>query len=151
MQVILLDKVENLGALGDLVDVKPGFARNFLIPQGRAKMATPSNIEAFEATRAALEAAAKERIQAAEALREQLQGKTVLIEANAGGEGKLFGSVGAADIAEAIQAQLGVELDRRVVRLADGVIRATGEFEIGLHLHAEVDAELSLAVRGIEQ
>ena len=146
MDVILLDNVGSLGVLGDRIDVKPGYGRNFLIPKGKAVPATQENIEKFEARRAELEAtvaaaqeAAQKRAQAIEAL-EQVQ-----ITATAGEEGKLFGSVGTRDIAEALVAA-GCETDKSEVRLPDGVIRELGEYEIMIQLHAEVVTTVNLAV-----
>lgn len=146
MDVILLDNVGSLGVLGDRIDVKPGYGRNFLIPQGKAVPATQENIEKFEARRAELEAtvaaaqeAAQQRAQAIEAL-EQVQ-----IAATAGEEGKLFGSVDTRDIAEALVAA-GCETDKSEVRLPDGVIRELGEYEIMIQLHAEVVTTVNLAV-----
>ncbi len=145
MEVILLDKVENLGNLGDQVKVKPGYGRNYLIPKGKAKPATPENIKYFEERRAELEKAAAEALQAAEQRKAQLEGLTVTINAKAGDEGKLFGSVGTADIAEAVTAA-GVEIGRHEVRMPEGPIRSTGEYEIELHLHSDVDATVQVVV-----
>lgn len=149
MEVILLEKVENLGGLGDQVKVKAGYGRNYLIPQGKAKPATPENVKIFEERRAELERAAQERLSAAEARRDQLKGLTVTIKAKAGDEGKLFGSVGTADIADAVTAA-GVEVERQEVRLPEGALRATGEYEIELHLHTDVDATVAVVVEGEE-
>ena len=149
MDVILLSKVENLGNLGDRVAVKPGFARNFLIPTGKATSATPENIQRFEERRAELEAAAAELLSAAEARRDQLDGKEITISARVGDEGKLFGSVGAADIADAVTAA-GVAVERREVRLPNGAFRNTGEFDVELHLHTDVDATIKLTIEGEE-
>ncbi|WGZ93558.1 MAG: 50S ribosomal protein L9 [Candidatus Thiothrix putei] len=145
MQVILLKKVENLGALGNVVSVRPGYARNFLIPQGKAKMATKANMEAFEARRAELEAEAEAILAAAQARRDQLADMVLTIKGKAGNEGKLFGSVSNIEIAEAIQAA-GIEIERREIRMPDGAIRHLGEFEIGIHLHAEVDTAIKVVV-----
>lgn len=145
MEIILLKKVENLGALGSVVSVRPGYARNFLIPQGKAKMATKANVAEFEARRAELEVEATEALAAAEARKAQLAEMVLTIKANAGSEGKLFGSVSNIEIAEAIQAA-GVEVERREIRMPDGAIRHLGEFEIGLHLHTEVDATIKVIV-----
>jgi large subunit ribosomal protein L9 len=147
MDVILLQKVENLGNLGDKVKVRPGYGRNYLIPKGKAKPATPENIKEFEARRAELERAAAESVAAAESRKAQLEGLEVTIAAKAGEEGKLFGSIGTTDIAEAITAA-GVEVDRHEVRLPQGPIRAVGEYEIELHLHTDVDATVKLIVAG---
>ncbi|MHB8473828.1 MAG: 50S ribosomal protein L9 [Gammaproteobacteria bacterium] len=145
MEVILLQKVENLGNLGDKVKVRAGFGRNFLIPQGKATTATPANVAKFEARRAELEKSAAETIAAAQARAAALEGLTVTIAAHAGDEGKLFGSVGTSDIAEAVTAQ-GQELAKHEVRLPAGPFRHTGEFEVELHLHTDVNAKLKLII-----
>lgn len=145
MEVILLQKVENLGALGNVVSVRPGYARNYLIPQGMAKMATKANIEAFEARRAELEAQAAAALAEAQARRDQLADMVVTVKAMAGNEGKLFGSVSAIEIVEAIRAA-GVNVERREIRLPQGPIRHLGEFEVGVHLHSEVDATIKVIV-----
>ncbi len=145
MEIILLEKVENLGNLGDKATVRPGYARNYLIPQGKAKYATPENIAEFEARRAELEMAAADALIAARARQEKLEGLEITVTAKAGGEGKLFGSVGAADIAEAVTAA-GVEVQKREIRLPEGPLLQTGEYEIGLHLHSEVNATVKLTV-----
>lgn len=145
MEIILLEKVENLGNLGDKATVRPGYARNYLIPQGKAKYATPENLAEFEARRAELEMAAADALIAARARKEKLEELELSITAKAGGEGKLFGSVGAADIAAAVTAA-GVEVQKREVRLPEGPLRQTGEYEIGLHLHFEVNATIKLTV-----
>ncbi|APZ42766.1 50S ribosomal protein L9 [Acidihalobacter ferrooxydans] len=145
MEIILLEKMENLGGLGDRVRVKSGYARNYLIPQGKAKYATAANIAEFEARRAEIEKAAAEVLAAAEARAERFADLVVTITALAGSEGKLFGSIGTQDIADAVTAA-GVELERREVRLPEGAIRQTGEYEIAVHLHADVNAALKLVV-----
>lgn len=145
MQVILLEKISNLGDLGETVSVKPGYGRNYLIPTGRAVPATKPNIEAFEARRAELEKAAAEKQAAAEARKAQLEGLHVTIARKAGDEGRLFGSVGTADIAEAITAA-GVEVERQEVRLDEGALRVLGDFEVGVHLHTDVDATVKLSI-----
>ncbi|UJS23456.1 50S ribosomal protein L9 [Thiothrix winogradskyi] len=145
MQVILLKKVENLGTLGDVVSVRPGYARNFLIPQSKAKMATKANLEAFEARRVELEAEAEAILAAAQARRDQLSELVLTIKGKAGNEGKLFGSVSNIEIAEAIQAA-GIQIERREIRMPDGALRHLGEFEIGVHLHAEVDTTIKVVV-----
>ncbi|OQX11710.1 MAG: 50S ribosomal protein L9 [Thiothrix lacustris] len=145
MQVILLKKVENLGALGNVVSVRPGYARNFLVPQGKAQMATKANLAAFEVRRAELEAEAEAILAAAHARRDQLAEMVLTIKGKAGNEGKLFGSVSNIEIAEAIQAA-GIEIERREIRMPDGAIRHLGEFEIGVHLHAEVDTTIKVVV-----
>jgi large subunit ribosomal protein L9 len=145
MEIILLKKVENLGALGSVVNVRPGFARNFLIPQGKAKMATKANMAEFEARRAELEAEAAEVLAAAEARKAQLEGMVLTIKAKAGNEGKLFGSVSNHEVADAINAA-GVAVERREIRMPDGALRHLGEFEIGLHLHTEVNATVKVVI-----
>lgn len=146
MEVILLDNVGSLGGLGDRVDVKPGYGRNFLIPQGKAVPATPENVEKFEARRAELEAAAAATLEAAQKRAEGIQALDQLqIAATAGEEGKLFGSVGTRDIAEALTAA-GCETDKSEVRLPDGAIRELGEYEIMIQLHAEVATTANIAI-----
>lgn len=145
MEVILLEKVENLGDLGDKVTVRSGYGRNYLIPQGKAQRATAENLAEFEARRAELERAAAEVLAAAQGRQAQLEGLEVTITANAGDEGRLFGSIGTADIADAVTAA-GVEVFRQEVRLPDGPLRAIGEYEIDLHLHSDVDAQVKIIV-----
>ena len=146
MEIILLEKVENLGGLGDKVRVKSGYARNFLIPKGKAKYATAANIAEFEAKRAELEKAAAEAVAVAQARAGQLEGLVAELGAHAGSEGKLFGSIGTQDIADAVTAA-GVPVERREVRLPEGAIRQTGEYEITLHLHSDVNAMIKLVVK----
>jgi len=145
MEVILLEKIGKLGALGDKVNVKAGFGRNYLIPQGKAVSATAANVARFEERRAELEAAAAEALATATARGEALEGKEVTITATAGDEGKLFGSIGARDIAEAITAA-GAEVEKSEVRLPNGVLRNIGEYEIVVQLHAEVSATVNLKI-----
>ena len=145
MEVILLEKVENLGSLGDRVHVKPGYGRNFLIPSGKATPATEEHIKAFEARRAELEKTAAEALSEAEARRDRLGEMVITIKAKAGDEGKLFGSIGTADIAAAIVAE-GVEVERSEVRLPEGAFRQLGEYTIQLHLHTDVNTELTLVI-----
>ena len=149
MEVILLQKVDNLGGLGDKVKVKSGYGRNYLIPHGYAKPATPENVAEFEARRAELEKAAAETLAAAEARKTKLDGQTVTITSKSGGEGKLFGSIGTVDIAEAATAA-GFEVERKEVRLPEGPIRVTGEHEVELHLHADVNATIKVVIIGEE-
>ncbi len=146
MEVILLEKIKNLGDLGDRVKVRPGYGRNYLIPQGKAVPATPENIKRFEERRAELERQAAEARAAAEARREKLEGLEVTIPARAGQEGKLFGSVGTQDIAEAVTAAAGIEVERREVLMPEGPIRQTGEYEIELQLHSDVSAMVRIVV-----
>ena len=145
MEVILLEKVENLGSLGDRVNVKSGYGRNFLIPSGKATPATEEHIKAFEERRAELETAAADAQGMAEARREKLVGMSVTIQARAGEEGKLFGSIGTADIAEAIAAA-GVEVQRSEVRLPEGAFRQVGEYSVLVHLHTDVNTEITLVI-----
>jgi large subunit ribosomal protein L9 len=145
MEVILLERVENLGNLGDRVHVKAGYGRNFLIPGGKATPATEEHIKAFEARRAELEKTAAEALAAAESRRDKLAGMAVTIKAKAGEEGKLFGSVGTADIADAISGA-GVEVERSEVRLPEGAFRQVGEYKVLLHLHTDVNTEIDLAI-----
>ena len=145
MQVILLETVENLGKLGDTVKVKPGYARNFLLPQGKAMPATKENLAEVEAHRAELERQEAEALNAARARAEQLEGREVTVVRKAGDEGKLFGSVGPADIAEALSRD-GVEVERQEIRLPADTIRQTGDYSIGVHLHAEVETAVTLHV-----
>jgi len=145
MEVILLQKIENLGALGDKVTVKSGYGRNYLVPTGRAVSATKDNLEAFEARRAELKKKAAEAQTAAEARKAKVEELSVSISRKAGDEGRLFGSVGTADIAEAATAA-GVEVAKREIRLPEGPFHHTGEFEVTIHLHTDVDAILKLAV-----
>ena len=145
MEVILLEKIENLGAMGDRVSVKPGYGRNFLIPQGKAAPATAENIAEFEARRAELEKSATESLAAAAARRDQLDGMTVTLKANAGEEGKLFGSVGTADISHALN-EAGVAVEKHEVRLPMGAYRQTGEYDVLLHLHTDVNVTVKLVI-----
>ncbi len=145
MNVILLDNVENLGRIGDLVKVKPGYGRNFLLPQGKAALATPDNIKAMEAKRAELEKAAAEELAEAKARHKVINGMELVIAANAGSEDKLFGSVGPVDIEKAFE-KVQVEVQRSQIRMPDGPIHSLGEFEIGVHLHPDVDAEIKVRV-----
>jgi large subunit ribosomal protein L9 len=145
MEIILLEKIANLGAMGEKVNVKPGFGRNYLIPQGKAAPATAENIAEYEARRAELEKAAAEALAAAEARRELLVEKVITIISKAGDEGKLFGSVGTADIAHVITEQL-VAVERHEVRLPDGAFRVIGEHDVQLQLHTDVDVIVKLLI-----
>lgn len=150
MQVILLEKVRNLGELGDSVSVANGYGRNFLLPQGKAVPATKDNVEKFEARRAELEAKAAEVLSAAQARAAQIAELNVSIEAHSGDEGKLFGSVGTKDIADAVSAA-GVAVEKNEVRLPNGALRNTGEFEVEIHLHTDVNATLKLTIVAQEE
>lgn len=145
MNVILLDKVENLGDVGDLVTVKPGFGRNYLLPKGKAALATPDNVAEFEARRAELEKAAAGELESARQRADLIRGMELVIPANIGPEGKLFGSVGPVDIAAAFE-KVGVEANRSEVRMPEGPIHEAGEYKIGMHLHSEVDVEITVRV-----
>jgi large subunit ribosomal protein L9 len=145
MNVILLENVENLGRIGDLVKVKPGFGRNFLLPQGKAALATPENMKQVEARRAELEKAAAEELNKAKERARAIDGVELVIVANAGTEDKLFGSVGPVDIAEAFAA-VQIEVERSEVRMPHGPIHELGEFEIGVHLHSDVNATVTVRV-----
>lgn len=146
MQVILMDKVVNLGGLGDVVKVKEGYARNYLIPQGFAKRATAENMKVFEARRAELERIAAEKLAAAQAKAAKLEGLKVEISRKAGVDGRLFGSVSPADVAEAVTAQ-GVEIDKSAVRLPE-LLKTIGEFVIEVSPHADVVASVTVVVVG---
>ncbi len=145
MQVILLEKIGKLGNLGDQVNVKSGYGRNFLIPFGKAVPATEANVATFEARRAELEAAAAEKRAEAEARAAKLAEVSATIEANAGEGGKLFGSIGTRDIAEAITAA-GVEVNKSEVRMPEGPIREIGSYEIAIQVHSDVVQNVALAV-----
>jgi large subunit ribosomal protein L9 len=149
MEIILLQKVDNVGGIGDLVRVKSGYARNYLIPQGKATLATPENKAKFELRRAELEAKAAAEVAAAQARAKKLEGLVLKIEMQAGAEGKLFGSVGTVDIAEAIAKQ-GVEVERSEIRLPDGPLRTVGDHQIDLHLHTDVNVEIKVVIEAAE-
>ncbi len=147
MQVILMDKVVNLGSLGDVVKVKEGYARNFLIPKGFAKRATPENMKVFEARRAELEKLAAEKLAGAQAVAAKLEGMKVEITRKAGVDGRLFGSVSPGDVAEALTAQ-GVATDKSAVRMPDGLLKAVGEFVLEVSPHADIVANVTVVVVG---
>ena len=147
MEIILLEKVDNVGGIGDRVKVKSGYARNYLIPKGKATLATPDNIAKFAARRAELEAKAAGELAAAKARAAKLEGQVIRIKAQVGAEGKLFGSVGTVDIAEASE-KLGVEVERSEVRMPDGPLRVVGEHEVELHLHTDVNVTIKVIVEG---
>lgn len=150
MEVILLENIENLGSLGDKVSVKSGFARNFLVPQGKAKVATAANLAEFEARRAELEKAAADALGGAQTRQQAIEALGVLeITAKVGSEGKLFGSIGNADIADTISAA-GVAVEKREVRLPDGPIRTTGEHSIDIHVFTDVNCSVTISVIGEE-
>lgn len=145
MEVILLEKVGRLGTVGDKVTVKSGFGRNFLLPQGKAITATATNIAEFEARRNELEATANDKLVSAKARAEQLVELVVTIKANAGDEGKLFGSIGARDIADAITSA-GVKVAKSEVKLPEGTLRDTGEYDVDVQLHVDVIQPVKLVV-----
>jgi large subunit ribosomal protein L9 len=149
MQIILLQKVQNLGDLGEIVNVKPGFARNYLIPQGKASMASESNIKSFEERKSELVAKEKDSLAAANARAESIEGLEITISSNASPEGKLYGSIGPREIAEKLTAS-GFPVDKSEVVMSIGVIREVGEEEIELSFHADVNAKFMLTVEGIE-
>lgn len=147
MQVILLERVANLGALGDVVKVKEGYARNFLIPHGKARRATEAALKEFEGRRAELEAAQAAKLGAAQALAEKLNGLTVQIGAKAGVDGRLFGSVTNVDIAEALD-RVGHKVERAQIRMPQGPLKQVGEHKLTIALHTDVTAEITVAVSG---
>ena len=147
MQIILLEKIANVGDLGDVVKVKDGYARNFLIPHGKAKRATPDNLQAIEARRADLEKAAGEKLATAQALAEKLEGSTLRIAQKAGVDGRLFGSVTNVDVVEALKAQ-GVNVERSMVRMPSGPLKQVGEHPVSIALHTDVTAHVTVNVVG---
>jgi large subunit ribosomal protein L9 len=147
MQIILMDKVINLGNLGDLVKVKDGYARNFLIPRGMAKRATPAAKAEFEARRAELEKAAAEKLAAAQALADKLTGTVVEIARKAGVDGRLFGSVTNADIAEGLKAK-GFDIEKAAVRMPNGPLKTVSETQLDVALHTDVLAQITVQVKG---
>jgi len=147
VQIILLEKITNVGNLGDVVKVKNGFARNYLIPQGKAKRATPENLKAIEAKRADLEAAANAKLNAAQAMAEKLEGINVRITQKAGVDGRLFGSVTNVDVVDALKAQ-GIEIEKAMVRMPEGPLKHVGEFPLTVAPHSDVVAHSSVTVVG---
>jgi large subunit ribosomal protein L9 len=145
MDIILLQKVANLGNIGDRVKVKSGFGRNYLLPHGKATLATPDNVKRFEARRAELEKAAHEHLSSAEQRAEALKEYKLVIPSKAGTEGKLFGSIGTADIAEAAT-KAGIKIERSEVRLPNGALRTVGDHSVVLHLHADIDVPLAVTI-----
>jgi large subunit ribosomal protein L9 len=145
MEVILLQKVANLGNIGDRVKVRSGFGRNFLLPEGKATLATPDNIARFEARRVELERLAREHLGSAEERAAAMKDFKLTIRAKAGTEGKLFGSIGTSDIAEACS-QAGFKVERSEVRLPSGPLRMVGEHQVTLHLHADIDVPLHVTI-----
>jgi large subunit ribosomal protein L9 len=147
MQIILLEKIGNVGNLGDVVKVKEGYARNFLIPQGKAKRATPENLKAIEAKRAELEATANEKLEAAQALSTKLEGMTITVSQKAGVDGRLFGSVTNTDVVEALKSQ-GVEIEKSMIRMPSGPLKQVGEYPLTVALHTDVTAHITVGVKG---
>ncbi|MBU2862589.1 50S ribosomal protein L9 [Reinekea marina] len=145
MEVILLEKVGKMGVLGDTVNVKSGFARNFLFPTGKAVVATADNVKLFEDRRAELMKAEQEKLASAQARADQLAEVELTVTANAGDEGKLFGSIGPRDVADLVSAT-GVEIEKSEVKMPQGPIRAVGEYQIAVQLHPEVTSEIHLIV-----
>jgi len=145
MDVILLEKIENLGDLGDKVSVKPGYARNYLIPKAKAKYATAENLKEFEEKKEELEKAAKENLEKALVRKEKIDGITIKIFAEANEEGQLFGSINAYEIEKKLQED-GQEVSRSEIRMPDGAIKNIGEYAITIHLGAEIDAIINLIV-----
>ncbi|MBK7116545.1 MAG: 50S ribosomal protein L9 [Proteobacteria bacterium] len=150
MDVILLEKVANLGNLGDRVAVRSGYARNFLLPKGKATLATPANVAKFETRRAELEKVQRDQLAGAEARKAGFDGFKLTITAKAGSEGKLFGSIGTTDIAEAATAA-GQKLSRSEVRMPNGPLRSVGDHVVGVHLHTDVNIDLNVTVLSEEQ
>jgi large subunit ribosomal protein L9 len=149
MDIILLQKVANLGNIGDRVKVKSGYGRNFLLPKGKATLATPENVAKFEARRAEFEKTARTELESAQARAQKLEGYKLTITAKAGGEGKLFGSVGTSDIADGLK-KAGHEIERSEVRLPNGPIRLAGEHTVQLHLHTDVTVDVPVVIVGEE-
>jgi len=149
MEIILLQKLPNLGKIGDRVKVKSGYGRNFLLPQGKATLATADNIAKFEARRAEFEKAANDELSGAKSRAAKLEGVKLTLSAKAGGEGKLFGSVGTTDIAEALR-KAGHAVERSEVRMPNGPIRQAGEHTVLLHLHTDVNVDLPVVIVGEE-
>lgn len=145
MQIILLQRIVNLGKLGETVDVKPGYGRNFLIPHGKALPATAANIEKFEARRAELEAEEKKDLDAAQSRADALTDVNVIMRAKSGDEGKLFGSIGTRDIADALTSS-GLEVDRAEIKLPEGTLRQIGEYNVDIQLHHDVTATILVTI-----
>jgi len=145
MQVILLEKTRNLGDLGEKVNVKPGYGRNFLIPQGKAVPATAANLEVFEQRRAELEASAAENLKLAEERKAKIAALSIVIASKSGDEGKLFGSIGTRDISDAIT-KAGELVEKKEVQLPEGSIRQTGEYEVTLQVHSEIQFTIPVVV-----
>ncbi|MEM7564812.1 MAG: 50S ribosomal protein L9 [Pseudomonadota bacterium] len=150
MEVILMENIENLGGVGDKVNVKSGFARNYLVPHGKAKVANAENLAEFEARRAELEKAAAEALATAESRKQAIEALGVVeISARVGSEGKLFGSIGVADVCDAIEA-LGGDVQKSEVRMPEGALRTTGEHVVDIHLYTDVDTQINVNIIGEE-
>ena len=150
MEVILMENIENLGSVGDKVNVKSGFARNYLVPQGKAKMATAENLAEFEARRAELEKAAAEALATAQSRKQAIEAMGVIeITARVGSEGKLFGSIGVGDVCDAIEA-MGGDVQKSEVRMPEGALRVTGEHIVDIHLYTDVDTQVTINIIGEE-
>jgi large subunit ribosomal protein L9 len=147
MQIILLEKIGNVGDLGDVVKVKEGYARNFLIPQGKAKRATPENLKSIEAKRAELEATASQKLEAARALATKLEGMTITVSQKAGVDGRLFGSVTNTDIVDALKSQA-VDIEKSMIRMPSGPLKQVGEYPLTVALHTDVTAHITVGVKG---
>ena len=149
MEVILLTKVDNLGDLGDKVKVRPGYARNFLIPSGKAKFATAANLAEFEARREELEKLAADSMASAAARKAELDDTTISVTAKSVGDGKLFGSIGMVDIVKALN-EAGKDVEKKEIRLPGGAFRHAGEYQVDIHLHTDVNATINLEIIGEE-
>ena len=150
MEVILMENVENLGSVGDKVNVKSGFARNYLVPHGKAKMATAANLAEFEAIRAELEKAAADARQAAEARKLEIEALGAIeVTARVGSEGKLFGSIGVSDVSDSI-ASLGVNVEKSEIRMPEGALRIVGEHIVDIHLYTDIDTQVTVNIIGEE-
>jgi len=150
MDVILMENVENLGSVGDKVSVKSGFARNYLVPQGKAKMATAANMAEFEAIRAELEKAAAQALQEAQTRKQEIEALGVIeVTARVGSEGKLFGSIGVADVSDAI-ASLGGSVEKSEIRMPEGALRVVGEHVVDIHLYTDIDTQVTVNIIGEE-
>ena len=150
MDVILMENVENLGSVGDKVSVKSGFARNYLVPQGKAKMATAANLAEFEAVRVELEKAATQALQEAQVRKQEIEALGVIeVTARVGSEGKLFGSIGVADVSDAI-ASLGGNVEKSEIRMPEGALRVVGEHLVDIHLYTDVDTQVTVNIIGEE-
>ena len=150
MDVILMENVENLGSVGDKVSVKSGFARNYLVPQGKAKMATAANLAEFEAVRVELEKAAAQALQEALDRKQEIEALGVIeVTARVGSEGKLFGSIGVADVSDAI-ASLGGNVEKSEIRMPEGALRVVGEHVVDIHLYTDIDTQVTVNIIGEE-